>query len=189
MKTASKVFIIISIVIGSIDALVGFIFLFYPLFAAYGVGSIIFCAVLLIVGFNALGKLEEARSHEDLIATGILTMILCSFLGGLFMLLIKDEEFPKSHKRHVTPATSSVIAAKTFTTDIAPKSEGKELVKPENQNLRITHCSTCGEKLEEGQSFCGICGTPVHNICPECNTINKSHDIFCRNCGNKLKEI
>lgn len=195
MKTASKVFIIISIVIGSIYALVGFVFLFNPLSAAYGVVSIIFCAVLLIVGFNALGKLEDARSHEDLIAIGILTIIFCSFLGGLFMLLIKDEELnSRSHSIHVTPAPKPV-APEPKPMEPEPKPATSNSDKTETNTVKSYAeeedkvCSTCGEKLEEGQNFCGVCGTPVHNICPECNTINKSHDVFCRNCGNKLKEI
>lgn len=186
MKTASKVFIIISIVFGSIYALVGFIMLFDSTIAPLGVTPIIFSAVLLIVGFNALNKLEEARSHEDLVAIGILTMIFCSFLGGLFMLLIKEEELSKSHKKTVAPAPTPATSS-TNTTDASTAKSYVEEMQSEQSEGKI--CSTCGEKLEEGQIFCGICGTPVKNICSECNTINKSNDIFCRNCGNKLKEL
>ena len=68
MKTAAKVFIIIGMVFG-----------FYLIFP-------------LVIGILALKKLDEAKTKDELILMGILTLILCSLLGGLFMLLVKEED-------------------------------------------------------------------------------------------------
>lgn len=68
MKTAAKVFIIIGIVTG------------------------FWLIVPLIVGIIALKKLESASSHSELVGIGVVTLIFCSLLGGLFMLLVKDED-------------------------------------------------------------------------------------------------
>ena len=68
MRTATKVFIWIGMIIGFI--------LIYP----------------LVVGIFALNKLEEAESSKDLQTMGVLTLLFCSLLGGIFMLSIKDFE-------------------------------------------------------------------------------------------------
>ena len=72
MKTASKVFIIISMV-----------FLFWAI-------------VPLVVGIIALNKLNSAKSKDDLVAMGIITIFFCSLLGGIFMLLITDDELQRN---------------------------------------------------------------------------------------------
>lgn len=69
MKTASKVFIIIGII-------VGFIWIIPP-----------------IVGFIALSKINSAKCKNDLVVTGIFTMLFCSLLGGIFMFCIPEEDF------------------------------------------------------------------------------------------------
>ena len=72
MKTASKVFIIINM-----------IFLFWLIFP-------------LVVGILALGKLNTAKKKDDLVVMGVITILFCSLLGGLFMLLVTDEELQKN---------------------------------------------------------------------------------------------
>ncbi len=72
MKTASKVFIIINMV-----------FLFWAI-------------VPLVVGIIALNKLNSAKSKDDLVAMGIITIFFCSLLGGIFMLLITDDELQRN---------------------------------------------------------------------------------------------
>ena len=68
MKTAAKVFIIINM-----------IFLFWLIFP-------------LVVGILALGKLNTAKKKDDLVVMGVITILFCSLLGGVFMLLVTDEE-------------------------------------------------------------------------------------------------
>lgn len=68
MKTAAKVFIIL-----------GMILQFYLIFP-------------IIVGAIALSKLNAARAKSELTGIGICTLLLCSLLGGIFMLCISDAE-------------------------------------------------------------------------------------------------
>lgn len=68
MKTCAKIFIIIGMISGCIAI--------FP----------------IIVGALALNKIKQARSKDELVTMGIVTLLLCSTLGGVFMLLIKDEE-------------------------------------------------------------------------------------------------
>ncbi len=69
MKKAAKVFIII-----------GMICTFY-------------CIFPLIFGFKALKKLETATCKADITKWGVLTLIFCSTIGGIFMLCLKDSDF------------------------------------------------------------------------------------------------
>lgn len=74
MKTAAKIFIIIGMIVG-------------------------FWSILpLIFGFIALKKLKTAKKKEELTVTAILTLLFCNILGGIFMLLIKDEELVEAKK-------------------------------------------------------------------------------------------
>ena len=73
MKTAAKVFIWIGLIGGAI-----FIF---P----------------LIIGIFALNKIDTATSKNDLVGMGVATLLLCSTLGGIFMLLITDEELNNTY--------------------------------------------------------------------------------------------
>jgi len=68
MKQASKVFIIISMVL-----------LFWLI-------------IPIIVGIFALQKLNQATKKDELTTIAIVTLIFCSFLGGLFMLFITDQD-------------------------------------------------------------------------------------------------
>lgn len=83
MKTAAKVFIIISMIIGAI--------LIFP----------------LVIGIIALNKMnDENVDHDSYVVWSVLTMIFCSLLGGLFMLLA-DTEISSSIK-----SSDNVVDAK-----------------------------------------------------------------------------
>ena len=58
------------------------------------IGMIMQCWLLfpIIVGICALRKLDRATSRDDLRKIGVLTILFCSVLGGVFMLNIKEEE-------------------------------------------------------------------------------------------------
>lgn len=139
--------------------------------------------ISLALSASALGYLEDARKHKELVTIGVVTMIFSSFLGGLFMLLIKDEELEPTMSRKVIPQSYSVRNIETFEED-----DDEPDISDDDE--AVFYCPNCEEELEEGQKFCGKCGmsTEIQNICPECNNINKSQDIFCRNCGHKLKD-
>ena len=68
MKTASKIFIWMGMILGGV--------LIFP----------------IVVGILALKKINRAQSFQELQTMGVLTLLFCSFLGGIFMLCIKNEE-------------------------------------------------------------------------------------------------
>ena len=68
MKTTSKVFIILGMVLG---------FLYI---------------VPLVVGFIALDKLEKARKKDDLTVIAICTLLFCSTIAGILMLCMTDKD-------------------------------------------------------------------------------------------------
>ncbi len=76
MKSTAKIFIWIGMIIQ--------FYLIYP----------------IIVGVIALKKIDESKTKSDLQLMGILTAILCSLLGGIFMLCIKDDELIEK-ERHI----------------------------------------------------------------------------------------
>ena len=92
MKTAAKIFIILGMIFG--------FFMIFP----------------IVIGVFALKKLEEGKK-EDLLLWSILTLFLCSFLGGIFMLVyyfqlnpnavqeIKEQSNPESKKEESTLET------------------------------------------------------------------------------------
>ena len=69
MKTAAKIFTILGMVIGALAI--------YP----------------IIVGLLALNKMKKATCKKDLTVWAIANLILCSPIGGILMLLLKDEDF------------------------------------------------------------------------------------------------
>ena len=70
MKTAAKVFIIIGMVCQ--------FFLIFPIF----------------VGLHALKKLNAATCKADITTgTAVVTLLFCNLIGGILMLLLKDEDF------------------------------------------------------------------------------------------------
>lgn len=77
MKKTAKVFVWIGMIIQ--------FFLVYP----------------IVVGVLALKKIEEAKSKDDLQTLGILTLLFCSLLGGIFMLSISDEELSEEKKETI----------------------------------------------------------------------------------------
>lgn len=67
--TAAKVFIIIGMVLNC--------FLIYP----------------LVVGILALNKIKEAKTKDELITVGVLTLIFCNIIGGILILSINEQDF------------------------------------------------------------------------------------------------
>lgn len=68
MKQATKIFIIVGMVVGALAIL--------P----------------LIFGYLGLKKLEEAKTVKELTNTAILVLIFCSVVGGVMMLCMKDQD-------------------------------------------------------------------------------------------------
>lgn len=86
MKTAAQVFIWFGIIFG-----------FYMIFP-------------LIVGIIALKKISQCSSKTELQNYGIITLFFCSFLGGLFMMLINDEH-STNHNKNATVITYQKVVS------------------------------------------------------------------------------
>ncbi|MGN1373035.1 MAG: hypothetical protein ACI4VK_03180 [Candidatus Coproplasma sp.] len=71
MKTAAKVFIIIGMILG-----------------ALGILPIVFGAI-------TLSKMKSAKDVSELTVWGVLTLLFCSLLGGIFVLCMKNEDLAK----------------------------------------------------------------------------------------------
>ena len=76
MKTTAKVFIWIGMVAN-----------FYLIFP-------------VIVGMNALNKLDTAKTKEELTTSAWLALVFCNLIGGICMLNIKDEELNEEKKQN-----------------------------------------------------------------------------------------
>lgn len=69
MKTAAKVFIILGMIFGAIAIL--------P----------------LIFGGITLSKMNKVTKKEDIVVWGVLSLLFCSILGGIFVLCTTDEDY------------------------------------------------------------------------------------------------
>ena len=118
MKTASKVFLILTLIgslIGLAWAILGwgsFVNIIAEVVAAeegirlsasqlaqvkdlvapYQIMMIIAFAVPTIVSMIGLNKLKNARYKSELIGIGIVTILFANLLAGIFMLCIRDED-------------------------------------------------------------------------------------------------
>ena len=70
MKSAAKIFTIIGMIVG------------------------FWWIVPIVVGWLSLKKLDEAQSKSELTTMAILNFLLCSWIGGLLMFLVNENEFP-----------------------------------------------------------------------------------------------
>ena len=105
MKSASIVFIIVSFVVTAMGLLGAGIYLLQlniisPIFngelIAYCCAAIAGAALDTTIGIIAHVILLRAKEKKELKVIGILTLIFCSLLAGIFMLLIKDEELKEN---------------------------------------------------------------------------------------------
>lgn len=72
MKTAAKVFIILSMIVG-------------------------FWMILpLIFGGITLSKLNSAQSKSELVVWGVLDIFFCGLIGGILVLCLSDEDLKKN---------------------------------------------------------------------------------------------
>lgn len=76
MKTAAKVFIILS--------MIGGFWMIFP----------------LVIGIIALKKLNNATKKDELTGIAIVTLLFCSLIGGILMLCIDEKDLAPA----VTPA-------------------------------------------------------------------------------------
>ena len=106
MKTAAKVFLILSMVGGVIGFLSCLIVGIIGVAAGgasgdaavAGASAIItiicgfVCLVPLIVGIIAYRRLDNSTYHRQLVGIGIVTLLFCSLVAGILMLVMHDED-------------------------------------------------------------------------------------------------
>jgi len=87
----------------------------------------------------------------------------------------------KARKEISIEASKEAIRLKT-----APPEETE--VEEAEEPFAKDRCNSCGEPVEPGDAFCGICGAKVQKevVCPNCGYKPKGPDEFCRKCGAKL---
>jgi uncharacterized membrane protein YvbJ len=48
------------------------------------------------------------------------------------------------------------------------------------------YCVNCGKRLNEGEEYCSVCGTPPDlRVCRRCGAKIDDFDTYCYNCGEK----
>ncbi len=106
MKTASKVFIVLSVISSILLIFAGVFYLGSgflnsgadvnnALLLGMGIGYAIVGVFRLIIDIIGLNKLKRACDKSQLIGIGICVLIFCTLLGGVFMLCINNSELQK----------------------------------------------------------------------------------------------
>ena len=99
MKTAAKVFVWIGLVTSIITLIAWSAMLGGP---DYAIVLWIFSLIGIIVGGFSIYRIGDVTEKRDLVATGILCLIFCNLLGGIFMLCLKDEDLKDNLRTKLT---------------------------------------------------------------------------------------
>lgn len=111
MKTAAKVFLILSMIGAGLEVLLAIFFfalgpamaetvadsqtpadMIRTIYIVYAIVLLISAAVVFGVAFGAYRALNSAVSHSDLIGWGIAAIIFCGIIPGVLLLCIRDED-------------------------------------------------------------------------------------------------
>jgi len=98
MKTAIKVFLILSYVAAGFTALDGLLYMNQGNFN-FGIAQLISATVVVTVSIIAHQKLRTATCKRDLRTIGIITLLFGNMIAGILMLCISDQELmPKNQQ-------------------------------------------------------------------------------------------
>lgn len=103
MKTAVKLLITLRIISNALFWSIMLVYLvfnvinasthpWYIYFASMILFLVIFVAPPFVIGIIALKKIKVAQAKSQLKGVAILTLLFCSFLGGIIMLCIDDKD-------------------------------------------------------------------------------------------------
>lgn len=92
------------------------------------IGMILQCFLVfpIVIGIIALKKINEAQTTDGLQTFGILTIFFCSFLGGIFMLNIKEEDLQENLGNEAK--AKAMPTAHDCSRDLMNQCESKEIV-------------------------------------------------------------
>lgn len=154
----------------------------------------IFSLIGSIVGSIWFFSIITIERDNGSMAPGIISMILAGvsicLVFGLFNKAFEPElESMKMKKELYIQEKTKNMQEEYFSTDADIHHRSiKKRTKSVKQGLSVENCPKCGDKVDANENFCSKCGAPIYTKCNECNTVNKTTDEFCRNCGKKLKE-
>lgn len=92
MKTAIKVFLIISIVVGAFNLIAGIGYLAGGE-VTLAVTSLIMGICPIIIGSITLGKISSATSREGLTGLGVVVLLFCNLIAGILILVSSDRDY------------------------------------------------------------------------------------------------
>ncbi|MDQ1372552.1 MAG: hypothetical protein QG582_1470 [Candidatus Thermoplasmatota archaeon] len=142
---------------------------------ATGVGSIVFGAILILLGIGAWASGEAARSDNGMIAVGIAIILgLAAILGGVSA---RDKETEKAKQVAPAPQMSQTFVTTTSTMEPPPPPDA----------AHSAFCPYCGRGIQTDYAVCPFCGKSVKNSCPKCGKEVKSEFVACPYCGTPLK--
>ena len=117
MRIAAKIFIIIGTVMGAP--------LIFP----------------LILGIFAYNKINAAKSSDELKGWGVITLLFVNFLGGIFMLCIKDDDLKRVEENYRDETDGESGEGEWFTSG--------EHISIKSRNLRGTEKFIMAELFDE----------------------------------------
>ena len=142
---------------------------------ATGVGSIVFGAILILLGIGAWASGEAAMSENGNIAVGFAIILgLAAILGGV---TARENAAKKAAQTPQAPQVTQTVV--TTTTDDVPP--------PPPDMAQSAFCPYCGRGIQTDFAVCPFCGKPVKNSCPKCGREVKSEFVACPYCGTPLK--
>lgn len=165
MRTAIKVFIRISQVVGVISFIIGVISGFINIatagqygeyagtIVASGMATIIgsaFSLLPLILGNKALDKFESALRKSETTAWAVITLIFVSLIAGILMLAIDEKEFALGRTSNTHHSyTSTTHTTSSSTVQSAPKAEAKPAIDPTLELKRLKDLHEAGILTDE----------------------------------------
>lgn len=145
---------------------------------ATGVGSIVFGALLVLLGIGAYFSGEASSQTETgRIAIGFAIILgLLAILGGV---TARQNEAEKAKKAaQAPPAAQTVVTTTTASMEPPP---------PPPDAVQSAFCPYCGREIQTDFAVCPFCGKHVKNSCPKCGREVKSEFVACPYCGTALK--
>lgn len=142
---------------------------------ATGVGSIVFGAILILLGIGAWASGEAAMSDNGMIAVGFAIILgLAAILGGINA---REKEAEKAKRATPAPQMSQTFVTTTSTMEPPPPPDA----------VHSAFCPYCGRGIQTDFAVCPFCGKSVKNSCPKCGKEVKSEFVACPYCGTPLK--